>query len=240
MRSVTPITQRELSAYFYSPIAYAVLAIFMLTLGVLFMLTTFRPGGDASLRPLVEILPLVLAIFLPVLTMRLLSEEFRSGTIETLMTAPVNESEVILGKFFGAMLFYLVMLVGLLVFAVIVAAFGRLDGGMLLATCIGLILMGGLFLAIGLFFSACTSNQIIAAVCTIVPLLVLTYLADVLASAAKVTGFTGLLLHHVSIREHFQDFSRGLVDLNDTVFFLSSTVLFLFLAVKVLESRRWR
>jgi len=238
MRSVTPITQRELSAFFYSPIAYAVLAIFMLTLGVLFMLTTFRPGGDASLRNLVEIMPLVLAIFLPVLTMRLLAEEFRSGTIETLMTAPVNETDVILGKFLGAVLFYLVMLVGLFAFALVVRAFGRIDFGMLLATGIGLFLMGSLYLAVGLFFSACTSNQIIAVVCTIVPLLVFTYLAEWVATEA--TGAAGLLLHHLSIREHFRDFSRGLVDLNDSIFFITSTVLFLFLAVKVLESRRWR
>ena len=238
MRSVTPITQRELSAYFYSPIAYAVLAIFMLTLGVLFMLTTFKPGAESSLRQLVNLMPLVLTIFLPVLTMRLLAEEFRSGTIETLMTAPVNEDEVVLGKFLGAFLFYLVMLVALLAFALVIAAFGRIDVGLLAATYIGLVLLGGLYLAVGVFFSACTSNQIIAAVLTIVPLMVFTFLADY--AATNVSGLTGLILHHLSIQEHFMDFSRGLVDLNDVLFFLTSTVLFLFLAVKVLESRRWR
>lgn len=238
MRSINPITQRELSAYFYSPIAYAVLAIYVLTLGVLFMLTTFQPGAESSLRSLVQVMPLVLGIFLPVLTMRLLAEEFRSGTIETLMTAPVDETEVVLGKFLGALLFYLVMLAVMLVFAFIVAAYGRMDFGLLLATYIGLILLGSLYLSVGVFFSACTSNQIIAAVCTIVPLMVFTFLADY--AAVRVEGWLKLLLHHLSIQEHFMDFTRGLVDLNDVLFFVTTTVLFLFLSVKVLESRRWR
>ncbi|MCB9850484.1 MAG: ABC transporter permease [Phycisphaerales bacterium] len=238
MRNVCPITQRELNAYFFSPIAYAVLAIFMLTLGILFMLTTFVAGGDSSLRQLVGLMPLVLAIFLPILTMRLLADEFRSGTIETLMTAPVDETEVILGKFFGALVFYCIMLLAMLAFAIVIAAFGRLDFGLLSATYIGLLLLGGLYIAVGVFFSACTSNQIIAAVCTIVPLMAFTFLADFLAT--KVSGFWGLILHHLSIQEHFGDFARGLVDLNDVVFFLTTAVLFLFFAVKVLESRRWR
>jgi ABC-2 type transport system permease protein len=238
MRSVTPITQRELSAYFFSPIAYAMLAVFMLTLGVLFMVTTFQPGGDASIRNLAGTMPLVLAIFLPVLTMRLLADEFRSGTIETLMTAPVNESDVVLGKFLGAFLFYAVMLLGVLVFAFVVAAFGNLDGGVLLATFLGLLLLGGLYIAVGVFFSTCTSNQIIAAVCTIVPLMVFTILIDRLA--VRLDGLAALVLHHLSINSHFSDFTRGLVDLNDVLFFASTTGLFLFLAVKVLESRRWR
>ncbi|HRX85262.1 MAG TPA: ABC transporter permease [Phycisphaerae bacterium] len=238
MRSVSPITQRELSAYFFSPIAYAVLAIFMLTLGVLFIQTTFLPGADASLRQLVSVMPLVLAIFLPVLTMRLLAEEFRSGTIETLMTAPVNEADVILGKFLGAYLFYVVMLLCTLVFAIIVAAYGQLDIGMLAATYLGLLVLGALYLAVGIFFSACTSNQIIAAVCTILPLLLFTYLAEM--GAKSVSGFWALLLHYVSIQGHFLDFTRGLVDFTDLVFFVTTTALFLFLAVKVLESRRWR
>ena len=238
MRNVSPITQRELSTYFFSPIAYAVLSIFMLTLGVLFMLTTFVPGGDASLRQLVSVMPLVLAIFLPILTMRLLAEEFRSGTIETLMTAPVGEFDVIIGKFAGAILFYLLMLVCMLAFAIIVAVFGKIDPGLLSATYIGLFLLGSLYIAVGIFFSACTSNQIIAAVLTIVPLMAFTFLADF--GATNLSGIPKLILHHLSIQQHFADFTRGLVDLNDVVFFVSTTLLFLFLAVKVLESRRWR
>ncbi len=238
MQKVTPITQRELAGYFFSPIAYAVLAVFMLTLGIMFVLTTFTPGGESSLRRLVDFMPLVLAIFLPVLTMRLLAEEFRSGTIETLMTSPVRESDVILGKWLGALIFYVVMLACTLAFAIVIAAFGRLDVGMLLATYLGLLLMGGLYLAVGVFFSACTRNQIIAAVLSIVPLLVFTFVVGVIAP--RTSGILTLILHHVSIQEHFADFTRGLVDTNHVIFFLTSTGLFLFLAVKVLESRRWR
>lgn len=238
MRNVSPVMQRELGAYFYSPIAYAVLTIFLLLLGIFFTGTTFVPGGRASLQGLVELMPVVLVIFLPVLTMKLLSDEYRTGTIETLMTAPVGETDVVVGKFLGAFVFFVVMLVTTLLYAIIVSAYGKLDWGMLGSTYLGLLLLGALYISAGLFFSACTGNQIIAAVTSIVSLLVFTFLADFLAS--KAGGALKLLLRHLSIREHFQEFTRGLVDGNDVVFFLTSTGLFLFLAVKVLESRRWR
>ncbi|NOX57249.1 MAG: ABC transporter permease subunit, partial [Planctomycetes bacterium] len=171
-------------------------------------------------------------------TMKLLSDEYRTGTIETLMTAPIGETDVVLGKFLGAFVFFLVMLATTLLYAVIIAIYGQLDVGMLAATYLGLILLGGLYLSVGLFFSACTGNQIIAAVGSMVLLVVFTFLADYLAS--KVSGVLKLVLHQLSIREHFGEFTRGLVDGNDVVFFVTSTGLFLFLTVKVLESRRWR
>ncbi len=235
---IQPVMQRELNGYFCSPIAYAVITIFLIVLGIFFSSLTFVPGGEASLRRLVDLMPVILVIFLPILTMRLFAEEFRSGTIETLMTAPVGETDIVLGKFFGALLFYVVMLATTLVYAVIVAAFGSLDVGLLLSTYLGLILLGSLYLSVGLFFSACTRNQIIAVVCSVVLLLIFTFLADFLAMGR--TGWLGLLLHHLSIQQHFHDFTRGLVDTNHVVFFLTSTGLFLFLTIKVLETRRWR
>ncbi len=239
MKNIKPVMQRELNGYFCSPIAYAVITIFLLVLGIFFLILTFIPGNESSLRPIFQlVMPIILLIFLPVLSMRLISEELRSGTIETLMTAPVSETDVVLGKFIGAFLFYMVMLATTLVYAVILSVYGQVDWGLILSSYIGLLLLGGLYLAVGIFFSACTKNQIISVICTIILLLILTFMVKVLA--LKQTGGVGLLLHHLSIREHFDDFTRGLVDTNHLVFFLTTTGLFLFLTAKVLESRRWR
>lgn len=239
MHNVTPVMRRELAAFFWSPIAYVVLTIFLLVCGILFALVSFVPGGESSLRTLLGgQLPLILVFVVPMLTMRLFSEEYRSGTIETLMTAPVSETDVVLGKFLGGFLFYVVLVASTAVYAVIMASFGRLDPGMLFCNYLGLVLLGGLFVSIGLFFSACTRNQIVAVICSFVFIGVFTFLANLLAQ--KTSGALRLLLHHLSILDHYQDFARGLLDVDHVIFFVTTTALFLFLSVKVLESRRWR
>ncbi len=239
MRNITTLTQRELTTQFYSSIAYIVIAIFLLVSGIFFARDNFVPGGEASVRVLLgSYMPLLLVFILPMLTMRILSEEFRGGTIETLMTAPVNDAEVIVGKFLGAFLFYFVMLLSTLVFPIIVANSGPLDVGLTMSTYIGLLLIGSLYISVGVFFSACTRNQVIAVLCSFVFLAVFTFLALYLAEDCE--GVLRVILQHLSIVSHYQDFARGLVDTNHVVFFLSSTALFLFLGTKVLEFRRWR
>jgi len=239
MQKVGTLTRRELSVFFFSPIAYVVIAIFLVVTGIFFTSDNFLPGAEASLRiTFGNYLPLILVFVLPMLTMRLLSEEFRSGTVETLMTAPVSEADIVLGKFLGTLVFYLAMLATTLLHVVLIAVYGPLDVGMLLATYLGLILLGGLYISVGLFFSACTRNQVIAVLCSFVLLAVFTFLANYLAREQE--GTLRVVLQHLSIVAHFQDFARGLVDTNHLIFFLSTTVLFLFLTVKVLESRRWR
>jgi len=239
MRNVAPVMQRELSSYFWSPIAYVVLTIFLIVSGVLFILFSFVPGGESSLRTLLgQQMPMILVFVVPMLTMRLLSEEYRSGTIETLMTAPISETDVVLGKFLGGLFFYCVLLAATVVYAVIMSSFGRLDWGLLFCTYVGLILLGGLFVSIGLFFSACTPNQIVAVLSSFVVIGMFTFLAHRIAT--ETSGILRLVLHHLSIFDHYQDFARGLLDLNHVIFFVTTTGLFLFLSVKVLESRRWR
>ncbi len=238
MRNVIPVTERELNGYFYSPIAYGVLTIFLLVCGIFFLATSFTPGGEASIRELQRLMPIILVVFLPIVTMRLLSEEYRSGTIETLMTAPISEGEIILGKYVGAFVFYLAMLGGTLLYVALMAIFGNVDVGLLVAQYLGLVLLGGLYLAVGLFFSVCTKNQILAAVAAVAVLVIFTFLADWLATRCE--GVLKLLLHHLSISEHFSVFSRGLIDIDPLIFFITTSGLFLFFAAKVLESRRWR
>jgi ABC-2 type transport system permease protein len=183
-------------------------------------------------------MPLVLLFIMPMLTMRLMSEEFRQGTIESLMTAPVSDAAVIVGKFLGTFIFYALLLATTLVYAIAVSMFGDPDIGALIAGYIGLLLMGGLYIAIGLFFSTCTSNQIIAVLTSFSVLAVLAVLVD--RFAAHVEGWLRVVLQHISVGHQFAEFVQGAINLNSVLFFVTSTVFLLFISVKVLESRRWR
>jgi len=236
------MAQRELAGFFFSPIAYVVLFAFTFMVGLLFVFLTenFSPGSEASLRDTFNWLPPLLCVAVPILTMRLISEEYRSGTIETLMTAPISDAEMIVGKFLGTLIFYVVMLAATFFYVILLAIFGSPDVGLLISGYLGLLLIGSLFVAIGLFFSAITRNQIIAALLGAFFLLLLTILAWIIVQFAEVKGSVRLVLQMVSVMDRFQYFNRGLIDLNNFVFFVGGTVFFLFLAVKVVESRRWR
>lgn len=239
MRNVTTMMQREFGAYFLSPIAYVVIAIFLFTNGLAFGLGVFRPGGEASLRFLFDTWTILILLFvLPMLTMRLFSEELRSGTIETLMTVPITETEVVTGKFLGAFLMYLVLLATLLPYPVILFVYGQVDFQLLICNYFGLLLLGALYISVGLFFSACSRHQIIAVLLSFALLAMMTFAFGALAGEVE-AAWPRVLLQHLSIRSHFRDFVRGMVDFNHVVFFLTTTGAFLFLTVKKLEMRRW-
>ncbi len=239
MRNIATMAQRELGAFFMSPIAYAVSAIFLFATGLAFGLGTFQNGAEASIRSLIEFwMMLILAFVLPMLTMRLMSEEFRSGTIEPLMTAPISEVEVVCGKFFGALVFYLILLALLLAYPIILSRFGTLDGLLLVCNFVGLLLLGALYISVGLFFSACTKHQIIAVLLSFVLLALMTFASQGLAQIIE--GWPRAVLQHLSVRTHFFDFVRGMIDVNHVVFFITMTALFLFLTVKRVEMRRWQ
>jgi len=239
MKNITTMLQRELGAYFLSPIAYVVAATFLFTSGLAFGLGTFNSGGTSSLQPLLDPwIVMILLFVLPMLTMRLLSEELRSGTIETLMTVPITDAEVVLGKYFGAMVFYVILLAALLLYPVILAVYGQVDIPLLLCNYLGLLLLGALFNAVGLFFSALSRHEVIAVLLGLTLLTFMTFAFDGLSRLLD--GWPRTLLQQLSIRTHFMDFIRGMVTVNHLVFFLSVTALFLFLTVKLLESRRWQ
>jgi gliding motility-associated transport system permease protein len=232
--------RREIGAYFLSPIAYIVMAIFLFSSGLAFGLGVFGPGEPATLRGLFEFwILLILGFVIPMLTMRLMSEEFRGGTIETLLTAPVKETEIILGKFLGCFVVYLILLATLLIYPIIMSMFGQVDVELLVCNFIGLAFLGALYVAVGLFFSACTKHQIIAVLLSLALLALMTFASQGLATQVE-TGWLRAVLQQVSIRAHFSDFVLGVIDLNHVVFFLTLTVLFLFLSVKRLEMRRWQ
>ena len=189
MRNVSTLMQRELGAYFLSPIAYIVIAIFLFSSGLAFGLGTFFSGGEASLRSLFEFwMMLILVFVLPMLTMRLLSEEFRSGTIEPLMTTPITEIEIVVGKFLGALMVYLVLLATLLLYPILLAAFGQVDFTLLICNYLGLLLLGALYISVGLFFSACTKHQIIAVLSSFFVLALMTFAFQGLATKLDADG----------------------------------------------------
>ncbi len=238
MVNIPVITRRELNAYFLSPIAYVVLTGFALAHGILFSLV-MGPRMDPTAGAQSALgLPLWLLILsVPVLTMRLLSEETNSGTIEALMTTPVSEAEVVLGKFLGALVFAVVMFVPILVEILFLRTLGPVDLGVVLAGFLGLILMAGLFIAVGLLCSALTRMQVAAAIISFVILLGLYFLWSLTRDA---TTTAGAVLRYISPPWHFIGMTKGIVDTRNLAYFAITTAAFLFLTVKALELRKWR
>lgn len=238
IRNVVALTQRELAANFLSPVAYIVAAVFLVATGYLFMSNTLVEGGEASVRSLLDSMAWVLVFAMPLLTMRVLSDEFAAGTIETLMTAPVTDAEVVFGKFLGVFVFYLGLLATTAAHVVLLFNYGAADIWAVLYGYLGMILLGSLYVAVGVFASALTRHQLLAAIIGMGVLSLFTLVVD--AFAAWQGGTWREVLAYVNILHQFGDFSKGILDTRSVLFFLSGTTFFLFLGVKVLESRRWR
>jgi ABC-2 type transport system permease protein len=238
IQKVAALTQRELAASFFSPIAYVVAAVFLIATGYLFMSNTLIEGGEASVRPLLDSMSWLLIFAIPMLTMRALSEEFSSGTIEALMTAPVTDIEVVFGKFLGVLIFYAALLLTTLVHVIVLRIYGAADLGIIIYGYFGMILLGALYVAVGIFASAITKYQLVAALIAMGVLSFFSVVVDAFASWRG--GWWRLVLSHINVLHHFEDFSKGIYDRSAVIFFISATIFFLFLAVKVLESRRWR
>src|SRR5262249_23129677 len=163
MNRLMALTQRELTAYMFSPIAYLTACGFLVLTGILFIYTTLVPGQESTIAPLFTTMAWVFVLCIPVLTMRLLSDEYATGTIETLMTAPVTDVEVVVSKFLGVFFFYCVLLATTLVHVVLMAYYGKLDVAVTIVAYLGMLLLGALYAAVGVFASALTRFQLVAA-----------------------------------------------------------------------------
>ncbi len=235
MRNATTIAAREFKSYLASPMAYVVTAIFMAATGAFFgySTTTFT---QTSLGGFLGPGSLLLLLMAAVLTMRLLAEERKMGTLELLLTAPVRDSEVIVGKFLGSLGILVVMLVLTFYYPILLMAFGDPDPGPIATGYLGLFLLGCTALAVGIFASSLTSNQIVAAVVTTGILSVLWFGGQ---GASRLPGALGKSLGYFSLYFYFPDFTGGVIDTRGIVYYLSVTVLFLFLAIRSLENSRW-
>lgn len=254
MRNVWTIAARELRSYFTSPIAYIVLAMFAVIFGFFFysaLAFTLQfmnsqqmamRGGSVNINefviaPTLGNFSIILLFLSPMVTMRLFAEETRSGTIELLLTSPVRDYEIIFGKWLAAMLLFACMLAISMLNLSVLFVLSTPDWRALAVGYLGLLLMGGTFLSLGAFISTLTRNQIVAGALTF-GLFLLLWVLDWVNSYS--TSWVGRLCQYLAIAPHLQQFSKGVIELKDTIYYVSAIALGLFLSKRSIESLRWR
>ena len=237
MRNIGLIASKEFRSHLASPTAYIVTFVFLLITGTFFSTYLSSTGyTDTSIAGFLNWAPILLLLFASVLTMRLLAEEKKMGTWELLLTAPVRDSEVVLGKFLGSLGILLIMLALTLYYPILLWIFGDPDSGPIVTSYLGLILLGSSALSVGLFASSLTSNQIVAAV---VSGLILFALWFVGSAVNLVPETVGELMAYISLMHQFSGFTMGIIDTRAIIYYLSITALFLFLTIRSLETGRW-
>ncbi len=241
MRATWIIFSREIGHYFTSPIAYLIAAAFFLLTGLMFNGDLALSVGIRAVEPslIPAFLSLMLVFFAPLLTMRLLAEEGREGTLELLLTAPVRDSHIVMGKFLSAWFYYTLLLAATFLYQFILAAVSAPDLAHTMGAYIGIWLYGGAALAIGLLFSATTENQIVAAFLSMATLLVL-LLGD-LAGQIIPNAVWANVIRQLSLAGHFStSFAVGLIRAEDIAYYAGIIVIALFITMRLVESRRWR
>ncbi len=241
MRNAMVIARREFAAYFNSPIAYIFIIVFLLLTGLMFMLNFFLVG-QADMRAYFGTLPLLLTFFVPAISMRLWAEDQRQGTFELLMTLPMQAAEVMLGKYLAALAFFAITLAGSLPIPIMLNVLGNPDNGVLASGYVGALLMGALYLSVGIFTSGLMRDQISAFIlgvmaCLIMWLLGQTFVATVFDG--WIDGLGHMLQQYLGMTSHFQPMLRGVIALGDLIYFLALTALFLLLNAFWLEGRKY-
>ncbi len=231
------IFRRELRAFFSNPIGYVVLAA-LFGISGFFFFTYNMAGGSADLSNLYSSLFSVVLLSLPFLTMRLFSEEKRQKTDQALFTAPTGLTGIVLGKFFATLLLFAIGLSITLVYAIIIALQTSPNWMSVAGNYLGLLLLGGLIISIGIFISSLTESQIVAAIGTLAVSLLLMCI-DLLGALFTNISWLSSVTSFLSVTGRFSDFTAGLIYYDNVFFFLSAQVLFLFLTVRVLDSKRW-
>lgn len=230
------IYRREIGAFFSSAIAYIFLGVFyffsafFFSMGCLYSATTDMSGVFSSMF-------MVILFLIPILTMRLMSEEKKQKTEQGLLTAPVSLTEIVLGKYFSAVTLYAIGIAIFLLYALILAFFGTVSWGMVVSNCVALLLLGGAFISVALFVSALTENQIVSAIAGMFSLLIL-YLFDSVSSVVSWEWLSNIL-EKLSFYTRYYEFTQGIFDLSSVLFYISVIVLFNFFTVRVFEKRRW-
>jgi ABC-2 type transport system permease protein len=230
------IIKREISAYFLSAIGYIVLAAFYIFGGFYFYMSVLM-SNTTDLSYTFSSLFVIMIFVIPILTMRLFSEEKKQKTDQVLLTAPVSLTSIVLGKYFAALIMYLFCILITLVYAVIISFFNTPDWITVLGNFLGIFLLGAALIAIGMFLSSITENQIVAAIGGIVVGVLMLFM-DSIAQAISVE-FISNILKKISFMSYYNNFTLGVVSLKDIVFFLSVCVLFIFFTIRVFEKKRW-
>ena len=230
------ICKKELKSYFYSPIAYTFMAIYLFITGLFFWINNLL-SASADFVSVLESLTLTFIFTVPVLTMRLFSEERKSKTDQMLLTAPIRLSGVVLGKYFAALILYAITIVTTFIYPIILAVLGEPDMAVIFAGYLGFFLLGAVMIAVGLLISCLTTSQITAAVATFAAILFL-YMADTFTASIS-TPWLATALEAVSVFSRYNDFTIGIIGLSPMIYFISMSGIFLFLTVRVIERRRW-
>lgn len=230
------IFRREVLSYFTSPIGYIFLAAFYASSAVIFSLNSLEQGST-QLDNLFAQLMIILIVLIPILTMRTMSEEKKNKTDQCLLTAPVSLFGIVAGKFLAALLIYVLGVAITVVYAIVVSAFSTPDWNVIVGNIVGLVLLGAAFIAVGIFCSSFTENQVVSAVTSFIVMIVL-YLFSTIGNLIPVE-FISKIFSRLSFLERYYGFTYGLFDLSNALFFVSAVVVFLFLTVRVLEKRRW-
>jgi ABC-2 type transport system permease protein len=251
MRSLYAIYRKEMGHYFVSPVAYVVVSFFLILSAYFFNLylsdvmeqsfgmPQAADGPSQIFRAFLGLLALLILFFMPMLTMGTFSEERKRGTMELLMTSPISELDIVLGKFLASLTLFAAMLLPTASFFVVLwfHTDPRPPLSMVLAGYVGVLLFGGCLLALGSFLSSLTENQIIAAALTFGSFLLLWALDFGSRGAA---GPLGQMVAYLSVINHYEDFTRGIIDTSGVIYYLSFIVLFIFLTVRSVDSMRWR
>lgn len=250
MQTFITLVRRELGTYFNSPVGYVVIGAVLFLLGLSLAMMLDSLNAQAVSMPVMELFYktaffwIILQLAAPIITMRSFAAEKNSGTFETLMTTPVSDWQVVLAKFTGTMVFYNLVWLPLLGYPWLLRHYTSdpraIDSGPMGSTFLGIFLIGGLYMSLGCFASSLTRSQIIAAMNAFVVgicLFLLSFLSTMLPARP---GWQTMLFSHISMLDHMHDFVRGIVDVRPLVFYVSLTVLFLYLTLKVVESRRWK
>jgi ABC-2 type transport system permease protein len=252
---VWAVWKKEMRLYFTSPVAYVIIGIFLLLAGYFFysifafftmasMQAAMNPQfarelnvTDSVMRPLFSNLSVILLLLMPLVTMRLFAEERRSGTLELLLTFPIRDGAVLLGKYLSALSVYAIMLALTLAYPLMLFYFARVEWGPILTGYLGLLLMGAAFIAVGVFASSLTENQIVAAMGAFAVRLLFWVVGW---SSDFVGGAWGRVLSHLSLIEHFDSFGKGVLDTKDIIYYVNFVIVALFLTLRSLEARRWK
>ncbi|SNX54581.1 ABC transporter permease [Thermoanaerobacterium sp. RBIITD] len=232
---ILTIYKRELKSYFLSPLAYVLIGFFLLISGYFFA-TFVLSSQYALMTPVFGNMIFVFMFISPILTMKLLSEEMKNGTDQLLMTSPLTVTDMVLGKFFASLTVFISALVISFIYPLYLKIYSTPDFGPILTGYIGILLMGAAFLAVGIFASSLSENQLVAGVIGFSLLIIfwiISWLGDVFQ------GKTKTIAENISLLQRFNNFQNGILNLNDIVFYLSFIIFFIFLTIMVVDKRRW-
>jgi len=235
MQNIKTIYAKELKSYFNSPIAYIVIIVFLAIVGWFFVTGLFA-NNVASMRSMFDMVPFVFLFFIPAITMRSFSEEKKQGTIELLLTKPVKDIELVIGKFLAALVLTIITLLPTLIYMIVVLFLGETDKGSIIGGYLGLILMSSVYIGIGIFASSLTENQVVAFIVSFIIVFALFMMGKILVQVSP-----GLVsaVEFISTDYHFTNISRGVIDTRNLIYYFSMIFLTIFLTKVSLESRKW-